>query len=324
MSITDDQLSQASRIMQAMRTEIAKAVTGQRIVVDQVLIALIAGGHVLLEGVPGLGKTLLVRALAKTFEGAFARIQFTPDLMPADVTGHTLFDPSTAQFSTRKGPIFTNLLLADEINRAPAKTQAALLETMQEGQVTIEGQSLVLPMPFMVLATQNPIEQEGTYPLPEAQLDRFLFKIQIDFPEGAEEIALVRQVTTGKLGDKLDVDAVAAIIKPTTLQALQQVAAQVTVDEQVLDYAVRITRATRVFNGIASGAGPRGGISLIRAARAAAVMAGRGFVTPDDVKGVALPVLRHRVSPTPELEIEGQQVDGLIQALLGQVPAPRQ
>ena len=310
--------------MQAMRTEIAKAVTGQRIVVDQVLIALIAGGHVLLEGVPGLGKTLLVRALAKTFEGAFARIQFTPDLMPADVTGHTLFDPSTAQFSTRKGPIFTNLLLADEINRAPAKTQAALLETMQEGQVTIEGQSLVLPMPFMVLATQNPIEQEGTYPLPEAQLDRFLFKIQIDFPEGAEEIALVRQVTTGKLGDKLDVDAVAAIIKPTTLQALQQVAAQVTVDEQVLDYAVRITRATRVFNGIASGAGPRGGISLIRAARAAAVMAGRGFVTPDDVKGVALPVLRHRVSPTPELEIEGQQVDGLIQALLGQVPAPRQ
>ena len=324
MPISDDQLSQASRIMQAMRTEIAKAVTGQRIVVDQVLIALIAGGHVLLEGVPGLGKTLLVRALAKTFEGAFARIQFTPDLMPADVTGHTLFDPSTAQFSTRKGPIFTNLLLADEINRAPAKTQAALLETMQEGQVTIEGQSLVLPMPFMVLATQNPIEQEGTYPLPEAQLDRFLFKIQIDFPEGAEEIALVRQVTTGKLGDKLDVDAVAAIIKPTTLQALQQVAAQVTVDEQVLDYAVRITRATRVFNGIASGAGPRGGISLIRAARAAAVMAGRGFVTPDDVKGVALPVLRHRVSPTPELEIEGQQVDGLIQALLGQVPAPRQ
>ncbi len=324
MPLTDDQLSQASRIMQAMRAEIAKAVTGQRVVVDQVLIALIAGGHVLLEGVPGLGKTLLVRALAKTFEGAFARIQFTPDLMPADVTGHTLFDPSTGQFSTRKGPIFTNLLLADEINRAPAKTQAALLESMQEGQVTIEGNSLALPMPFMVLATQNPIEQEGTYPLPEAQLDRFLFKINIEFPEGAEEIALVRQVTTGKLGDKLDVEAVTAIIKPTTLQALQQVAAQVTVDDQVLDYAVRITRATRVFNGIASGAGPRGGISLVRAARAAAVMAGRGFVTPDDVKGVALPVLRHRVTPTPELEIEGQQVDGLIQALLGQVPAPRQ
>ena len=327
-AIPDDQLTKATQIVQAMRNEIAKAVTGQTAVIEQTIIALVAGGHILLEGVPGLGKTLLVRALARTFEGDFGRVQFTPDLMPADVTGHTLFDPSSNQgaggFTTRKGPIFTHLLLADEINRAPAKTQAALLESMQEGQVTIEGQTHPLPQPFMVLATQNPIEQEGTYPLPEAQLDRFLFKVQIEFPSGAEEIALVRQVTLGKLGDKLDVSAVSPLVKPATISALQQIAAQITVDEQVLDYAVRITRATRVFNGIASGAGPRGGISLVRAARGAALMAGRGFVTPDDIKSVALPVLRHRVVPSPELEIEGQHADGLLTALLNQVPAPRQ
>jgi len=257
MALTEDQLSQASRVLTAMREQIANAMVGQTAVVDQVLVALVAAGHVLVEGVPGLGKTLLVRALAKTFDGSFGRIQFTPDLMPSDVTGHSMYDPASGQFSTRKGPVFTNLLLADEINRAPAKTQAALLEVMQEGQVTIEGTPHILPPPFMVLATQNPVEQEGTYPLPEAQLDRFLLKVKIDYPAHAEEVALTRAVTTGKSGDKLAVDLVQTLVKPSTIVGLQQYAANVDIDDQVLDYAVRLTRKTREFPGISAGAGPR-------------------------------------------------------------------
>jgi len=324
MALTEDQLSQASRVLQAMRDQIANAVVGQTAVVEQVLVALVAAGHVLVEGVPGLGKTLLVRALAKTFDGGFGRIQFTPDLMPADVTGHTIYDPASGQFSTRKGPVFTNLLLADEINRAPAKTQAALLEVMQEGQVTIEGTAHILPQPFMVLATQNPVEQEGTYPLPEAQLDRFLFKVRIDYPAHAEEVALTRAVTSGKSGDKLAVDGVQTLIKPATIAGLQQYGANVDIDDQVLDYAVRLARKTREFPGIAAGAGPRGAIAMVRAARGFALLAGRGFVTPDDVKRAALPALRHRIAAAPELEIEGRGSDSLILALLEQVPAPRQ
>ena len=260
----------------------------------------------LIEGVPGLGKTLLVRALAKTFDGRFARIQFTPDLMPADVTGHTLYDQATREFTTRKGPVFTNLLLADEINRAPAKTQAALLEVMQEGQVTIEGTPHPLEPPFMVLATQNPIEQEGTYALPEAQLDRFLLKIRIDFPTQEDEHAMVRQVTANQVGDRLNVDTVGTIVKPQAVLALQRFVASLTVDERVSDYAVRIARATRRWPGVTAGASPRGGIALVRAARAHALIGGRDFVTPDDVKAVALPALRHRLTLAPELEIEGQ------------------
>lgn len=315
--------SQALRAVSAVRNEIAKALIGQGPIIDQVLIALLAGGHVLIEGVPGLGKTLLVRALAKTFDGRFARIQFTPDLMPADVTGHTLYDQATRQFTTRKGPVFTNLLLADEINRAPAKTQAALLEVMQEGQVTIEGTPHPLDPPFMVLATQNPIEQEGTYALPEAQLDRFLLKIRIDFPPLDEEHDMVRQVTANRVGDRLNVDPVNTLIKPASVLALQRYAAQLTVDPRVSDYAVRIARGTRSWPGIAAGASPRGGISIVRAARAHALLAGRDFVTPDDVKAVALPALRHRVTLTPEVEIEGQGVDTILSALLQKVEAPR-
>ena len=205
---TPEQFAQAAKVAAAMRAEIGKALIGQHEVIDAVLCALLAGGHVLIEGVPGLGKTLLVQALARTFGGSFARIQFTPDLMPADVTGHTLYDPKNQVFTTRRGPVFTNLLLADEINRAPAKTQAALLEVMQEAQVTIEGEAHELEPPFMVLATQNPIEQEGTYALPEAQLDRFLLKVKIDYPSQADELALVRHVTDGKVGDKLEVEQV--------------------------------------------------------------------------------------------------------------------
>ena len=315
--------SQALRAVSALRKEIAKALIGQNAVIDQALIALLAGGHVLIEGVPGVGKTLLVQALAKTFDGRFARIQFTPDLMPADVTGHTLYDQATRQFTTRKGPVFTNLLLADEINRAPAKTQAALLEVMQEGQVTIEGTAHPLEPPFMVLATQNPIEQEGTYALPEAQLDRFLLKIRIDFPLLEDEHEMVRQITANRVGDRLNVDAVSALIKPGSVLALQRYTAQLTVDARVSDYAVRIARATRSWPGLAAGASPRGGISIVRAARALALINGRDFVTPDDVKGVALPALRHRVTLAPEVEIEGQGADAILDALLQKVEAPR-
>ena len=322
-SIDGEKLQQATRVLTALRSEIGKAVVGQQAVVDQTLIALIAGGHVLIEGVPGLGKTLLVKALAKTFDGSFSRIQFTPDLMPSDVTGHTLFDPKSGEFTTRKGPVFAHLLLADEINRAPAKTQAALLEVMQEAQVTIESVAHFLPMPFMVLATQNPIEQEGTYPLPEAQLDRFLLKVRIEYPELDEETALVKSVTASTVGDKLNVDAVATIVKPETIVALQRIAANLTVDDNVLDYAVRLARATRDFAGFSSGAGPRGGIAIVRAARGHALMQGRGFITPDDVKTVALPVLRHRIMPSPEMEIEGRDIDELLAELFETVEAPR-
>jgi MoxR-like ATPase len=321
--IDSDRLDQAARVLNALRAEIGKAMIGQQDIVDQTLIALIGAGHVLIEGVPGLGKTLLVKALSRTFDGSFSRIQFTPDLMPSDVTGHTLFDPKSGDFTTRKGPVFANLLLADEINRAPAKTQAALLEVMQEAQVTIESTAHVLPMPFMVLATQNPIEQEGTYPLPEAQLDRFLLKVRIEYPSLSEESSLVRSVTHNAVGDKLNVDSVNNIVKPETILALQRIAASLTVDEKVLDYAVRLARETRDFAGLSSGAGPRGGIALVRAARAQALMQGRGFVTPDDVKAIALPVLRHRVTPSPEMEIEGRDIDDLLRELFDHVEAPR-
>ena len=318
-----ERIAQAAAIANRMRAEIGKALIGQEQVVEQILIALFAAGHVLIEGVPGLGKTLLVRALAKTFEGNFARIQFTPDLMPSDVSGHAMYDLKSEQFRIRKGPVFTNLLLADEINRAPAKTQAALLEVMQEYQVTIEGQALMLTPPFMTLATQNPLEQEGTYPLPEAQLDRFLLKILIDYPSEQEEKSLVASVTNGQVGDTLNVDAVSAVVKAASIVKVQQIVSGLRVDERVNDYAVRITRKTREWPGISIGAGPRGGIALIRAARAKALFAGRDFVTPDDVKAIAIPALRHRISLASELEIEGHKPDDILAALLEKVEAPR-
>jgi len=316
-------IPKACEIAQRLRAEICKAVIGQDQVIDQVLIALFSAGHVLIEGVPGLGKTLLVRALAQTFNGGFSRIQFTPDLMPSDITGHAMYDMKSESFRIRRGPVFTNLLLADEINRAPAKTQAALLEVMQEQQVTIEGKALAFDLPFMTLATQNPLEQEGTYPLPEAQLDRFLLKILIDYPNDKDEKNLVRTITSGKIGDSIDVDAVNAIVNNKAIIAIQNVAAKMQIDQRVSDYAVNIVRQTRNWPGIMVGAGPRGGLALVRAARAAALLNGNDFVTPDDIKSITLAALRHRIILSPEMEIEGQSADAILTSLLDAVDAPR-
>lgn len=308
----------------ALREQIGRAVVGQTEVIDHVLASLLAGGHVLLEGVPGLGKTLLVRALAKAFGGDFSRIQFTPDLMPADVSGHAIFDPRSQSFSTRKGPVFAHLILADEINRAPAKTQSALLEAMQERQATIEGVSHALPRPFMVMATQNPVEQEGTYPLPEAQLDRFLAKILIDYPSAEEEVDLVQRVTEGRVGDILDVDQIQPVLAPDTLVGLQEEVARIRVEPKLVDYAVRLTRATRGWPGLAAGAGPRGAISLVRFARALAALDQRDFTLPDDIRSAVLPVMRHRVTTSPESDLDGLSSDRLLTGLVEQTQAPRQ
>ena len=317
------QLQRATQLLKAVREELGKALIGQQAVIDDVLCALLAGGHVLIEGVPGLGKTLLVRALARCFGGQFARIQFTPDLMPSDVTGHAVYDLASEQFKLRRGPVFTNLLLADEINRAPAKTQAALLEAMQERQVTLEGNALPVPRPFMVLATQNPIEQEGTYPLPEAELDRFMLKLRMDYPEHEEELELVRQVTRSARSDMLEVAALRPLLRERDVPVLQKICAELPIDAQVLDYAVRLVRSTRDWPGLVFGAGPRASIALVRCARARALLRGGEFVIPDDIKACAPAVLRHRVRLAPELEIEGRDVDQVLAQLLGQVAAPR-
>ncbi|WP_417472147.1 AAA family ATPase [Luteimonas mephitis] len=319
--ITGDDL--AARVS-AVRDEVSKAFIGQADVLDQILVALLAGGHVLVEGVPGLGKTLLVRALARALGCDFARVQFTPDLMPSDVSGHAVYDPKTEGFVVRRGPVFTNLLLADEINRAPAKTQSALLEVMQERQVTIEGSSFALPPPFMALATQNPVEQEGTYPLPEAQLDRFLLKVLIDYPSQADEARMVIAVSQGRTAADFDLSQVAKVLSADDIVAMQLGTAQVTLDDAVVEYAVRIAAATRKWPGIALGAGPRGSLALVRAARAQAVLMGRDFVTPDDIRDIAKPALRHRIALAPELQIEGQDPDQVLHALLAKVEAPRQ
>lgn len=317
-------LERTARLAGQLREQIGRALIGQDAVVEQLLCALLAGGHVMIEGVPGVGKTLLARAFATAMDCRFARIQFTPDLMPSDIAGHALYDPKSEKFRIRRGPVFTNLLLADEINRAPAKTQSALLEVMQEGQVTVEGKSQRLEPPFMAIATQNPVEQEGTYPLPEAQLDRFLLKVYMEYPSETEEARLVDEVTTDRPANGFDLRAVGKVLDPAGVVNLQASVATVPVDEMVRTYAVRIAQATRQWPGLALGAGPRGSIALIRAARARAVLSARDFVIPDDVRDVALAALRHRVMLTPEMQIEGQRVDDVLGTLLDRVEAPRQ
>ena len=306
-----------------LENEVKKAVTGQDNVVREVIICLIAGGHALVEGVPGLGKTLLVRSIAAAINGVFNRIQFTPDLMPSDISGHMMFELKSNTFKVRKGPVFCNFLLADEINRAPAKTQSALLEVMQEQQVSIEGKSFGLKSPFFVLATQNPIEHEGTYPLPKAQLDRFLLNVFIDFPDFKNEEAIVKKVTSNAIGDKLDVSAVKPVLTAEQIIELQKFAATLKTDDKIINYAVKIIRATRESSGIEIGAGPRGSISLLRAARANALIKRNIFVTPDDVKQVAPSVLRHRIKLTTDLEIEGYKPDNILNEILKNVDAPR-
>ncbi len=315
--------AKANQLIVSLRNELKKAIIGQDHVIDEILVAFLAGGHVLLEGVPGLGKTLLVRSLAKTFAGMFSRVQFTPDLMPSDITGHSVFDMKSQTFHLHRGPVFTNLLLADEINRAPAKTQAALLEVMQEQAVSLEGKSESVPLPFMVMATENPIEQEGTYPLPEAQLDRFMFKIMVGYPSTQDEINMVRQVTQSARSDILDSAKLQKILSPEQAQALQKITSKMPVDEQIIAYAVRLVQATRDWQGLSFGAGPRASIALIAGARARALVRGMNFVTPDDVKSIWLPTLRHRVRLAPELEIEGYSVDQVLSDIAQQVDAPR-
>ena len=316
-------LTSVTALANRLREEVSKVVFGQDETVVQVIAALLAGGHVLLEGKPGLGKTHMVLALASTFGGNFGRIQFTPDMMPSDITGFTLFDMKSQTFKTRRGPVFTNLLLADEINRAPAKTQAALLEVMQEQQVTIDGESLPVAPPFMCFATQNPIEQEGTYPLPEAQLDRFLVKVVIDYPSLEDERRVVSEVTAQAGGQGVDPRQVEQVCNSEIIIEAQRLTAQAKVVPEVIDYALRMTRHTREAPGLSLGAGTRGAISLVQLAKAYAVIEGRDYVIPDDIKRAAIPVFRHRVHVAPEVAISGQRVDDLLIQALESVEAPR-
>ncbi|MFJ5714829.1 AAA family ATPase [Neobacillus sp. NPDC093127] len=294
-------------------------ILGQSLNLRLLLSAILSGGHVLLEGVPGTGKTQMVRTLASLLGGDFNRIQFTPDLLPSDITGSTIYNMKESSFQTLKGPIFTNILLADEINRTPAKTQAALLEAMEEKQVTIQGETYPLPEVFFVVATQNPIEFEGTYPLPEAQQDRFLFKLFIDFPSFEEEKNVLRQVIENSFDAKL----VSTILDLDSFISIRRQIERVTVGENVIDYTMQIVRKTRESESIRFGASTRAGISIGKAAQAWAYLTGRNYVTPDDIKMVAKPALRHRIQLSPHVELEGATVDQIIEELVGSVPVPR-
>jgi MoxR-like ATPase len=317
-----EDVTPARRAMLDVRAEIAKVVVGQDGVVTGLLTALVAGGHVLLEGVPGVAKTLIAKTLATATSLRFARLQFTPDLMPSDVTGQNVLDPRTGGFHFRPGPLFANLVLADEINRTPPRTQAALLEAMEERQVTVGGETRPLPEPFMVVATQNPVEYEGTYPLPEAQLDRFLFKVLVDYPSLEHERAILTAHRDGLDPHDLDSAGVVAVAAAGDVAAARREAAGVGVDDKVLDYAARLVRATRQHPSFELGVSPRGGAALVRAARAWTWLNGRPYVTPDDVKAVARPALRHRVLLRPEVLIEGVRADALLDGVVGTVPAP--
>ncbi|WP_237248983.1 AAA family ATPase [Spelaeicoccus albus] len=313
----------ARSALRSVRTEVAKAVVGQDHIVTGILIALICRGHVLLEGVPGVAKTLMVRTISRALRLDTKRIQFTADLMPGDVTGSQIYDASTSDFTFRAGPVFTNILLADEINRTPPKTQASLLEAMEERQVSVDGTPRPLPSPFIVAATQNPVEYEGTYPLPEAQLDRFLLKLTMPLPERDDEVTILARHAAGFDSHDLDAAGVAAVAGQDDLAAASRAAASTHVAPEVLGYIVDLARATRHAPSLQLGVSPRGATALLAAARAWAWLAGRDFVTPDDVKALVGPTLRHRVALRPEAELEGVGADSVLDGILRTVPAPR-
>lgn len=311
------------KLYDALHAEAAKVIVGQEEPLAQLFIALLAGGHVLMEGVPGTAKTLMAKTLAHLVQAPLNRVQFTPDLMPADVIGTNVFDMSTNQFRLQRGPIFTGILLADEINRAPAKTQAALLEAMEERHVTIDGKQYTLPEPFMVIATQNPMEYEGTYPLPEAQLDRFFFKIRVSYPTAAAEEEMLLRYHQGFDPHRLAAANLRALINPEQLTAVRQYVQKIRVEKGILSYITQFSNASRDSRDLFLGGSPRASVSLLLASKVHAALQGRAYVTPDDVKAVAPPVYRHRIILKPEAALEGLDADRVIERILSTVEVPR-
>jgi MoxR-like ATPase len=305
----------------AMRAEIGKVLVGQQEMVDMLLVSILSNGHVLLEGVPGVAKTLTAKLLAKVIKADFSRIQFTPDLMPSDVLGTSIFNQKKTEFEFKPGPIFSNIILIDEINRAPAKTQAALFEVMEERQVTVDGETRKMTEPYFVVATQNPIEQEGTYRLPEAQLDRFLFKLNVGYPSIDQEMDILMNHHEQKVA--VDLEAVQPVLSPSDIAEFKKVVGQVHVEQEVLKYIAEIVAATRKHVSLILGASPRASVSILVASKAFAAMNGRDFVTPEDVKFIAVPVMRHRVILTPESEMEGIASDEVIKEIIDKVEVPR-
>jgi MoxR-like ATPase len=317
------QLKDIQPLYQTLRSEAERVIVGLEEPFEMLAVALFTGGHVLLEGVPGTAKTLMAKTLAFLVQARFARVQFTPDLMPSDILGTSVFDISSGRFNLKKGPIFTQLLLADEINRSPAKTQAALLEAMEERQVNLEGERHVLEEPFMVIATQNPIEYEGTYPLPEAQLDRFLFKVRVPYSTHAAEVEVLRRYHQGFDAHHLAASGLQPVVTGQAVRQVRQAITQVVVEDGIMNYIGHLAAASRRSPDIVLGASTRAATHILLASKSYAALQGREYVTPDDVKYVALPILRHRILLKPEAEIEGLDPDAVIRRLLGQVEVPR-
>ncbi|MBD2354715.1 MoxR family ATPase [Tolypothrix sp. FACHB-123] len=310
-------------IVSRLEQGINSIIVGQSSLVQQLIVGLLAGGHIILEGVPGTGKTLLVKVLAQLIKADFRRIQLTPDVLPSDITGTNIFDLNSRNFTLKKGPVFTEVLLADEINRTPPKTQAALLEAMEEMQVTLDGESLPLPELFWVIATQNPLEFEGTYPLPEAQLDRFLFKLAVDYPEPAAEKQMLLNRQAGFAARRGDIARLQPVATVSEILQARQAVKEITVDDKIIDYLLNLVKTSRQHPELALGASPRAAGAWLQTSQAAAWLAGRKFVKPDDVKAVASPLLRHRLILKPEAMLDGLQIDGVIASVINQVPVPR-